>query len=319
MRREPRRREGLVERRAAGGVEAEEPIEQLARRRRQAQVLLRVEAHDGRGDGAALALSVARALRAPVLGGVGALEGEEAEEHGEKADAERPHVRRECVEARLARPPVAPPRARRCYDLGRHVGPRAAPRVQLLAHDAAVGADGVLVGESPVDELEHPLPRPHAAREEHVLELQVAVRDAEAVRDADRLADLRKEGGGLALGEAAALDDVVEELAALHPLHHQAVRRRQLRRQLGAALAVGRRGAHVARAGRQPAVEAQHGGVLRLAEALHDARLARERLQPHPVLRDQLDRHVERAARERPRRAAVDLAVRARPQGAAAD
>ena len=74
------------------------------------------------------------------------------------------------------------------------------------------------VGEAPVEELH---PRPAAlAREEHVVELEVAVDDADVVRGAEDLAQLEQDPRDLLVREWAALESIAERLAR-QPFHHE--------------------------------------------------------------------------------------------------
>ena len=124
--------------------------------------------------------------------------------------------------------------------LGRKVSARAEERARLLR--GGVGRRRALGGvvvvehlrEAEVDDLDDRLGAARAARrapeeavarrlvlEQQVLGLEVAVDDAARVHEVDRREDLAQHRRGGRLGELALLDDVIEELAALHDLHHE--------------------------------------------------------------------------------------------------
>ena len=117
------------------------------------------------------------AAGAPVKGWVGLLEGKEAEQDREQAHAER-HVRHEAVvpDSRRDRPV--------CH-LGRQ-GAQREPQREWSIGDGCL-SDGVLVSQPPVDQLDLPLVRlARFPAEQHVLQLEVSVRDATRGRRALR-------------------------------------------------------------------------------------------------------------------------------------
>ena len=131
------------------------------------------------------------------LVGVGVLEGQEAAQHGVEDDPARPHVHPRAL--------VPLPRDHlRCGIAGRPAGSlEPLPRL-------------ILVGEAEVHDLDILV-----LVEEQVLRLEVAVHDAVFMDVLHAREDLLHEGDGLGFGQALALDDVVEELAALCVLHDE--------------------------------------------------------------------------------------------------
>ncbi len=122
--------------------------------------------------------------------------------------------------------------------------------LQLFADDDAARVRRVKMREAKVAELaRHALGG--AVEEEYVLELQVAVRDAEPVKVFDRREDLREQVARQPLRQRAASADVVKEVVA-RELHHDE------------------------EAGRQ--------GLLERREQPNDARVVRHLQQPDLVL-----------------------------------
>mmetsp|Transcript_6657 Transcript_6657/g.15666 ORF Transcript_6657/g.15666 Transcript_6657/m.15666 type:complete len:329 (+) Transcript_6657:186-1172(+) len=196
------------------GVHGEHAVDQLDRGGREVRVALPVPAVDRVRGRVPLALRLQQGCEARVL--VGALlEREEAGEHSEKADAERPHVSLEAV--------VADPHAH----LGRAVG-RATTDVhewRAPVHRACRSL-GVDVREAEVDDLD--LAPPHLGQQ-HILELQVAVGHALRVEVLDAREELPHKALRHHLDQRVGREDLIEELAAARTLHEYEVEMRRVR------------------------------------------------------------------------------------------
>ena len=111
-----------------------------------------------------------------------------------------------------------------CEHLRRHVSPGSAPRVQPLELHRAVVPDGVLVSKPPINQLDW-CPCRRTLDVQHILQLQITVRDASRVRIPHPLDHLHEHAARLALSEPLARHHIVEELATMHGLHDETMAR----------------------------------------------------------------------------------------------
>ena len=161
------------------------------------------------------------------LRAVGAEEGRVAREHDVRDDAERPHVDAAAVRKAFE-------------DLGRDKLRRSDEPAQLAAAFAAAR------GEAKVGEHERAVGSARGAHE-HVLGLEVAVREAGRVHVADRAEQRAHDAPRVGLDEALARREAVEELAALDELEHELNLRARLPRaeQADHVLAARERAQHI--------------------------------------------------------------------------
>mmetsp|Transcript_24293 Transcript_24293/g.41481 ORF Transcript_24293/g.41481 Transcript_24293/m.41481 type:complete len:578 (+) Transcript_24293:18-1751(+) len=205
--RHPRVAQRVLHRGALRRLDEQQPVEQVDRLGREVARVLLVPREDGRHRRLACPLRLGQLLEPPVAH-LGLVHGEEAVEQAEHADAQRPHVRHKAVVAAADE------------HFGRGVRLAAAEALdRLRAVDVARGVEAVLVREAEVDHLDD-------ARlvQEHILELEVAVRHATLVAVLDAGEQLEHEAADERLGHGAVVrGELVEELAAGRALHEDEV------------------------------------------------------------------------------------------------
>mmetsp|Transcript_35884 Transcript_35884/g.90951 ORF Transcript_35884/g.90951 Transcript_35884/m.90951 type:complete len:358 (-) Transcript_35884:262-1335(-) len=161
----------------------------------------RVELEDGLREGAARTHRLLHARVPPVLRR-GLVEGEEAGEHREEADAQAPHVREPAV--------VAEPGEH----LRRTVALAAADLLERNTHHRAARVEIVRMRQPKVAQLARV-----AVAEQHVLELEVAMHDALLVEVAHCAHHLAEVTRGSLLLQLALRDHETEKLTPLRQLH----------------------------------------------------------------------------------------------------